>query len=76
MCNKLEIPITVFQYDVPAYARERGLSEEEAGRILRYDSFRKVAKKFKNLKFVWHTTVMIMWRHFYIICAEAVLWRD
>ena len=50
MCNKLEIPITVFQYDVPAYAKERGLSEEEAGRILRYDSFRKVAKKFQKSK--------------------------
>ena len=50
MCNKLEIPITVFQYDVPAYAKERGLSEEEAGRILRYDSFRKVAKKIQKSK--------------------------
>lgn len=36
LCSRLEVPLTVIQEDVSGYARENGLSEEEAGRILRY----------------------------------------
>jgi len=40
-CGKLKVPCISVKEDVPGYAMERGLSEEEAGRILRYRAFRK-----------------------------------
>lgn len=40
-CKKLGIPCLSVREDVPGYAREKGLSEEEAGRIIRYRAFRK-----------------------------------
>jgi tRNA(Ile)-lysidine synthase len=36
LCQKLEIPLTVGRGDVRAYAKEQGLSTEEAARVLRY----------------------------------------
>lgn len=41
ICNSLGIPFFVYHEDVPGYARENGLSEEEAGRILRYEAFQR-----------------------------------
>lgn len=38
----------VHEYDVPAYAKEQGLTVEEAGRILRYETFRHVAEEIKR----------------------------
>lgn len=43
LCVELSIELIVKKYDVPAYAKENGLSEEEAGRILRYETFREIA---------------------------------
>ncbi len=40
-CEKLGIPCFSVREDVPGYAREKGLSEEEAGRIIRYRAFRE-----------------------------------
>ncbi len=42
LCNKLGMELVVKKYDVPQYARDNKLSEEEAGRKLRYASFREV----------------------------------
>ncbi len=48
LCGRLEIPVEEFEYHVPEYAATHHLSEEEAGRELRYQSFRKVAKSQHN----------------------------
>ncbi len=42
ICKKLGISFHVAKADVHKYAEESGLSTEEAGRIIRYDAFRKV----------------------------------
>ncbi len=41
-CRKLNIPCTVFHFDVPAMAEKEGISEEEMGRFLRYEAFHQV----------------------------------
>lgn len=38
-CRERDINLKVFYYDVPKYAKENGMSEEEAGRKLRYEAF-------------------------------------
>lgn len=43
LCEKNGVDCRVFVYDVPEIAKERGLTGEEAGRQLRYESFYKVA---------------------------------
>lgn len=35
-------------YDIPKLAKELSLSPEEAGRKVRYDSFRSVASEYEN----------------------------
>lgn len=42
ICQKLGISFHVAKADVHKYAEETGLSTEEAGRVIRYDAFRKV----------------------------------
>lgn len=42
LCAGLGTELAVFKYDVPGYAKENGLSEEEAGRKLRYEAFRQI----------------------------------
>lgn len=39
MCQEAGVPCEVYQKDVPKLAKEQGLTEEEAGRNLRYDAF-------------------------------------
>lgn len=41
LCGQLQIPIKTVHVNAPAYAREHGLSEEEAGRELRYQAFQE-----------------------------------
>ena len=41
--------IRVFSYDCYAYAKEQGMTTEEAGRKLRYDSFNQVYEELKEL---------------------------
>ena len=41
-CQKLGVEVISFSVDVPSLAEERGFSEEECGREVRYDCFRKV----------------------------------
>ena len=43
LCGSLKVPLTVVHRDVAAYAADRGLSTEEAGRILRYEAFEEEA---------------------------------
>ncbi len=42
ICRKWEIPYKIASFDVPAYAKQQGLSPEEAGREIRYKLFRDV----------------------------------
>ena len=48
LCEKEGIRCDVFREDVPAYAKEQGLGEEEAGRILRYADFEKCLSRWEN----------------------------
>lgn len=41
MCKKEEVPFFLYKYNIPALAKEKGMSEEEAGRYARYESFNK-----------------------------------
>lgn len=43
LCRELDVPLTVERADVPALARQRGVGLEEAGRMARYDFFRRTA---------------------------------
>ncbi len=45
LCRQLEVPFTLVETDVGAYARERGCSTEEAGREVRYDAFFRELKR-------------------------------
>lgn len=39
LCENLNIPCTVYHFPVPEMAKEQKLSEEEAGRMVRYQAF-------------------------------------
>ena len=45
LCSSLAVPCLVFREDVPGYAKEQGLSEEEAGRIVRYRLLNRVREE-------------------------------
>lgn len=42
LCDSLRVPFYLLRAEVPAFAKERGIGEEEAGRILRYQKFREI----------------------------------
>ena len=44
LCGRLQLPFTAVHRNVAAYAAERGLSTEEAGRILRYEALEEAAE--------------------------------
>ncbi len=44
-CNKLNIPIKVFSFDINKIAKDENLSSEEAGRKYRYIAFNETLKK-------------------------------
>ena len=67
LCRSLELPCLVFRRDVPGYAKERGLSEEEAGRIVRYRILRRVREERK--------ADVIAVAHHGDDNAETVLWN-
>ncbi len=48
LCEKFNVPLTEYEYNVPEYAKEHGLGSEEAGRILRYGAFEKTAAGMGN----------------------------
>ena len=41
LCEKEEVPFFLYNYDIPKMAKEKGMSEEEAGRYARYEAFDK-----------------------------------
>ncbi len=43
MCEKMNVEYKAFHFDIPALALEKGMSEEEAGRHVRYQVFEQVA---------------------------------
>ena len=45
LCENLNIPCTVYHFSVPEIAKEQKLSEEEAGRMVRYQAFRQEREK-------------------------------
>lgn len=45
LAKSLDIPFYSEHYDIPRYAKEKGMSEEEAGRHFRYKLFEKIAKQ-------------------------------
>lgn len=45
LCDKWQIPFFGVKEDVAALARKQGISEEEAGRNLRYNSFNEILKR-------------------------------
>ncbi len=45
LAKKYNTPFCLVREDVPGFARDNGLSEEEAGRILRYRAFEAIAKE-------------------------------
>lgn len=50
LCQRHSVPFHQFHYCVPAYAKEHGMSEEEAGRILRYQAFEETALPYDKAK--------------------------
>lgn len=48
LCKQLGVPFSLVKVDVARLARKEGLSEEEAGRKARYDSFEAHAKKWQE----------------------------
>lgn len=44
ICEKWSIPLHCFKKDVPAISKENGMSEEEAGRYVRYQCYAKVVE--------------------------------
>ena len=45
LCAQWQVPLKVYREDVRSYARENGCSIEEAGRMVRYERFRKVMEE-------------------------------
>ncbi len=67
VCGQEGILCTVFRENVPLYAKEHGLTEEEAGREVRRAAFEKVLKEQKGTK--------IALAHHMNDNAETLLWN-
>ncbi len=50
LCGRLGIECRVFRENIPQYARENGLTEEEAGRKVRYIRFAEVCRQVNSVK--------------------------
>jgi len=50
LCEKWDVPFFVEKFDVPSYAKNRGLSPEDAARRVRYDFFWRVKELVKAQK--------------------------
>lgn len=50
LCQEWKLPFYLKTVDLPAIACEKKLTEEEAGRLVRYDFFRETAKKTRAAK--------------------------
>ena len=50
LCNKLGVKCVVYKNDIPAMAKEKHLTEEEAGRLYRYECFEKQAAALEETR--------------------------
>lgn len=50
LCDELQLPFYLFEADVPVMAKEQSVSEEEMGRIYRYQCFSEVMHRVKANK--------------------------
>jgi len=48
LCEKLKVSFKVYSKDIPQMARNQHLSEEEAGRLFRYECFQREADELLN----------------------------
>lgn len=48
LCKKCDVPCYVFVEDCNVFAKKEGMTSEEAGRTIRYNSFAKVAKEIEK----------------------------
>lgn len=69
LCEQHDIPYYPFKEDVPGYAKEQHLSEEEAGRMIRYRAF------FRVLENVYGGNGKIAVAHTQNDCAETMLFH-
>ncbi len=67
ICGRRKVPLTVFRENVPAYAKQHGLTEEEAGREVRREAFENVMRQQKGTR--------IALAHHMNDNAETVLWN-
>ena len=47
LCQKYQVPFYAYHFDVPKISREKHLSEEEAGRMVRRQAFKETMEKCK-----------------------------
>ena len=45
LCEKYNVPFYLYERDIPVLARVKGCSEEEAGRMARYEAFEEILQK-------------------------------
>ena len=50
LCAAHQIPLGIYEVDVPEYAKEKGIGMEEAARILRYDCYQKEVMRHDSAK--------------------------
>lgn len=48
ICRKHKIPFFAFRVNVKEFSREQKIATEEAGRIIRYDRFHRIAEKYPD----------------------------
>ncbi len=48
LCKAADVKYHLFCEDIPAYAKQRGIGTEEAGRMARYEAFEKIRASFGN----------------------------
>ncbi len=54
LCDVWEVPLKLYRYDIPRLAREEHLTEEEAGRHIRYRCFEECAVKGYRIAVAHH----------------------
>ena len=74
LCKKNDVSCFVFTRDCNALAKEKGLTSEEAGRVVRYESFSEVAKKI-NESGIPKDKIAIALAHNANDQAETILFR-
>lgn len=75
LCGKENVVCHVFRENVPAWAKERGIGEEEAGRELRYRDFQEALKKWQEEEAADSSRFKIATAHHENDQAETVLFQ-